>query len=85
MVAWNLITVKVTVPLFDHSNVRRGSGVGGRSWREFCSLVRRITSGLSIGLSPLGLMNPDTILLEAVEIASGIVLERRVYLSFGMT
>jgi hypothetical protein len=24
-----------------HSNVRRGSGVDGRSWREFCSLVRR--------------------------------------------
>jgi hypothetical protein len=47
--------------------------------------VRRITSGLSIGLSLLGLMNPDTILLEAVGIASGIVLERRVYLSFGMT
>jgi hypothetical protein len=23
------------------SNVRRGSGVDGRSWREFCSLVRR--------------------------------------------
>jgi hypothetical protein len=26
-----------------HSNVRRGSGVVGRSWREFCSLVRRVT------------------------------------------
>jgi hypothetical protein len=24
-----------------HSNVRRGSGVDGRGWREFCSLVRR--------------------------------------------
>jgi hypothetical protein len=24
-----------------HSNVRRGSGVDGRSWREFCGLVRR--------------------------------------------
>jgi hypothetical protein len=24
-----------------HSNVRRGSGMDGRSWREFCSLVRR--------------------------------------------
>ncbi len=83
MVAWISITVKVTVPLFYHSNVRRGSGAIGGSWREFGSLVRRITSGLSIGLSPLGLMYPDTILLEAVGIAGGIVLERRVYLSLG--
>jgi len=28
------------------SNVRHGSGVDGKSWREFCSLVRRITSRL---------------------------------------
>jgi hypothetical protein len=74
-----------TVLQFYHSNVRRGSGTDGRSWREFGSLVRRITSGLSIDLSPLGLMNPDTILLEAVGIAGGIVLERRVYLNLGMT
>ena len=26
-----------------HSNVRRGSGVDGRSWREFGSLVRQVT------------------------------------------
>jgi hypothetical protein len=31
-----------TVLWFDHSNVRRGSGMDGRGWREFCSLVRRI-------------------------------------------
>jgi hypothetical protein len=41
MIAWISITVKVTVLLFYHSNVRRGSGVVGRSWREFGSLVRR--------------------------------------------
>jgi hypothetical protein len=34
-----------------HSNVRRGSGVVGRSWREFCSLVR--WEGLVQGVSPL--------------------------------
>jgi hypothetical protein len=56
MVAWISITVKVTVPLFYHSNVRRGSGVVGRSWREFCSLVRRVTPGLSIGLCSFGLV-----------------------------
>lgn len=30
-----------TVPQFYHSNVRPGSGVDGKGWREFCSLVRR--------------------------------------------
>ena len=30
-----------TVLRFDHSNVRRGSGMDGRSWREIWSLVRR--------------------------------------------
>jgi hypothetical protein len=36
-----------TVLWFYHSNVRRGSGVVGRSWREFASLVRQFTSSLS--------------------------------------
>ncbi len=39
-----------------HSNVRRGSGVDGRGWREFCSLVRQFTSRLSpspkLGVEP---------------------------------
>jgi hypothetical protein len=41
MIAWIYITVKVTVPLFYRSNVRRRSGADGRGWREFCGLVRR--------------------------------------------
>jgi len=36
-----------------HSNVRRGSGVDGRSWGEFCSLVRRIASVCPCPPSPL--------------------------------
>src|SRR5580658_3975671 len=48
MVAWISITVKVTVLLFYHSNETRGSLEDGGSWREFASLVRRITSRLSL-------------------------------------
>src|SRR5580693_306277 len=47
MLAWISITVKVTVPLFYHSNVRRRSGAGARGWRQFCGLVRQVTSRLS--------------------------------------
>ena len=41
MVAGNWITVKVQYLGTYHSNVRRGSRGVRRSWREFCSLVRR--------------------------------------------
>jgi len=44
-----------TVLRFYHSNVRRGSGMDGRGWREIGSLVRRTTSGMPTGLSPFGL------------------------------
>jgi hypothetical protein len=46
-----------TVLSFYHSNVRRGSGVNGRGWREFCSLVRQITPGLPLRLSHLSQMS----------------------------
>ena len=41
MIAGNEITVKVSVPKIYHSNEKIGSGEIGRSWPEFCSLVRR--------------------------------------------
>ena len=41
MIAGNVITVKVSVPKIYHSNETAGSGEIGRSWPEFCSLVRR--------------------------------------------
>src|SRR5579859_433618 len=41
MVAGNWITVKVQYLGTYHSNETRGSRGAGRSWREFCSLVRQ--------------------------------------------
>ena len=41
MIAGNVIPVKVSVPKIYHSNETAGSGEIGRSWAEFCSLVRQ--------------------------------------------
>jgi len=40
------------ITIIYHSNVRRGSGVDGRSWREFCSLVRREGQKVERGSGP---------------------------------
>ena len=52
MIAGNWITVKVQYLGTYHSNETRGSRGVGRSWREFCSLVRRdweVGSGWWVG------------------------------------